>query len=344
LLFLSLPLAATLDFYAGFPLRVAAAEGAARLLELVGIDARRTGAMLLVHGREVGVDPACSGLRFLVHGGILAAALAALHRLSFARTALLGLAAVAAVIVANIFRATILVLPESGIVHFSGSAHEMIGLACFALTIPPLSILASRMATRNPIPRTHPPERIDHPSPFPVFLLSLAVLSLATASTPVPSASHAAPLDLPATFRFDGVVAPLHPLSLSETELHFAAGFPGAIARARWGQGELIVRRVDRATRRLHPSARCLRSAGFRTGTARTVTTDDGGSWSRYTAERDGRRWLVHERIVGSGPERATWTDVSQWFWSALRNPRSGPWRAETLILPEPKQPNASIM
>jgi hypothetical protein len=98
----------------------------------------------------------------------------------------------------------------------------------------------------------------------------------------------------------------------------------------------VILRRVTTATRRLHPSGDCLKAAGYELGEASVVRSTDGGEWSRFTATGDGRRLRVHERIV-SERDGSSWTDVPAWFWSALRHPLNGPWRAETVI--EPLEP-----
>jgi hypothetical protein len=88
---------------------------------------------------------------------------------------------------------------------------------------------------------------------------------------------------------------------------------------------------VTQATRKLHPSADCLRAAGYATTDSVTVQCADGDSWSRFSATRDGLRLTVHERIVSEQDGNA-WTDVPAWFWSAIRRPLNGPWRAETVI------------
>ena len=64
---LSLPVVASLQFYAGYPMRLAAAEGAVRLLELGGIVVARNGVSIEVGGMAIAVDPACSGIRMLWH-------------------------------------------------------------------------------------------------------------------------------------------------------------------------------------------------------------------------------------------------------------------------------------
>ena len=136
---------------------------------------------------------------------------------------------------------------------------------------------------------------------------------------------------MPETFTFDGVTLPLQPLRPTAEERAFARAFPGSIGVFRWDRDQVILRRVTKATRRLHPSADCLRAAGYTTSDSTSVKLADGSDWSRFHATRNGIRLTVHERIV-SERNADTWTDVPAWFWSALRRPLNGPWRAETVI------------
>jgi len=74
---LSLPLLASLQFYAGYPLRVVTAE-ASRWLLATGFSAQRSGASLLVNGQLVIVDAPCSGVQMLWLG-YFTACVVALH-------------------------------------------------------------------------------------------------------------------------------------------------------------------------------------------------------------------------------------------------------------------------
>jgi hypothetical protein len=143
-------------------------------------------------------------------------------------------------------------------------------------------------------------------------------------------AADTAPVKWPS--EFEG--RPLLPLPLSEMESAFAESFPGAIAHFQCGDDQIILRRVTRATRRLHSSATCLKAAGFRTGPATTELHEDG-LWMTYTATRSGQALLVRERIRPINPSREAWLDVSQWFWHATFHPDRGPWMAVTVLRSE---------
>jgi hypothetical protein len=65
LLSLALPWVATLQFVAGYPLRVVVAMGAEKVLRLMGVLVTREGTDLWYEGVAVGVDAPCSGIRML---------------------------------------------------------------------------------------------------------------------------------------------------------------------------------------------------------------------------------------------------------------------------------------
>jgi exosortase/archaeosortase family protein len=60
---LALPLLSSLQFYAGYPLRLATAQLSTWLLTLVGVAAERSGATMEVGGRLIIVDAPCSGVQ-----------------------------------------------------------------------------------------------------------------------------------------------------------------------------------------------------------------------------------------------------------------------------------------
>jgi exosortase/archaeosortase family protein len=133
LLLLALPFIASLQFYAGYPLRVVTAEATRWLLTLGDADVLRQGALLVVAGREVLVDAPCSGVQ-LAWCGYCAACAAALWRglpdaRFVARLPLVGAIALAG----NVVRNTLLVAVEARLVRVQGAwVHEAVGLAVLA--------------------------------------------------------------------------------------------------------------------------------------------------------------------------------------------------------------------
>ncbi len=129
---LSLPLLASLQFYAGYPLRVVCAE-VSRWLLAIGFDVTRTGATLVVDGRMVIVDAPCSGVQMLWFGYFTACVVALYCRRKDA-VFLSRLPAVSLLVLAgNVVRNSILVAFEGAGVHHAGWAHNGIGLLVLAV-------------------------------------------------------------------------------------------------------------------------------------------------------------------------------------------------------------------
>jgi exosortase/archaeosortase family protein len=129
---LSLPLLASLQFYAGYPLRVVTAE-ASRWLLLPFFDAERAGTALTVAGRLVIVDAPCSGVQMLWLG-YFTACVVALHAHRSSRSFMARLPAISALVLAgNVLRNTILVACEAAGRTLPAWAHDAVGLVVLAL-------------------------------------------------------------------------------------------------------------------------------------------------------------------------------------------------------------------
>lgn len=328
LLLLSLPLVASMQFFLGYPLRIAAAEGTVRLLELASVSVSRVGTQVELAGQVIGVDPACGGIRMLWAALAAAMGLAAIHRLSWRATVIAGLMAVGLGVPANTVRAALLVVQETGGWHGILPGHEAVGVMAFLVVLVPLWLAISSRA--KPAVAANP-ESGAMRGVEGILLWIAAGLALLMVLLPPRAVAAEGSKGVPEVFTFDGMSLPLHPLPATPEEIAFAQGFPGMLASCRWGERQVILRRVQIATRRLHPSRDCLRAAGFETSEAKTVTLSDGSTWSRFSATRDGLRRIVHERLI-SEADGTTWTDVSSWYWSAMWHPLNGPWRAESII------------
>lgn len=142
---LSLPLLASLQFYAGYPLRVVTAEVSRWLLAL-GHDAQRSGASLLVDGQLVIVDAPCSGVQ-MAWLGYFTACVVALYfgrsnRAFLTRLPLVGVL----VLTGNIVRNTVLVAAEASGHHLPNWLHEGVGLVALACVC---GLVAWRMSSRE---------------------------------------------------------------------------------------------------------------------------------------------------------------------------------------------------
>ncbi len=141
LFLLSLPIVPSLQFFLGFPARVAAATVTVFLLQNSGMPVTRRGTVLDWGGTMIQFDAPCSGVKMLWAGLFLTLVLAVVHRLNAPRTALALAVCLLLVIGANGLRGASLFFVETGILHGPGWWHEGIGVAVFfllALTLPPI--------------------------------------------------------------------------------------------------------------------------------------------------------------------------------------------------------------
>src|SRR5262245_36719514 len=120
----------------------------------------------------------------------------------------------------------------------------------------------------------------------------------------------------------------LRALPLSASEQRFATDFPGRMARFTDGQREIVLRWVSAPTRKLHPAADCFRGSGYSV-TALPMELASGGRWSSFEARRGAQRLHVREAIIATDGNR--WTDVSSWYWAAVRDRTQRPWWAITV-------------
>jgi hypothetical protein len=121
----------------------------------------------------------------------------------------------------------------------------------------------------------------------------------------------------------------LTPLPLSALERQFATDFPGRIGRFTDGEREIVIRWVTEATRQMHFASDCFQGLGYTVKPLPVHRDDHGSLWASFTASKGNERLRVYERIHNDAGE--TWTDVSAWYWSALRNEGGGPWWALTV-------------
>jgi exosortase/archaeosortase family protein len=148
LLVVSLPLIATLQFYLGYPLRLATTILCVPLLRLGGLHVAAEGTALRWAGETVIVDAPCSGIHMLWTGLFLAAALACWQRLDTRGAFRLLHRASLVVFVANILRATALFCIESKIWPSPAWAHEGIGLALFGVAAIGIYLASESLSSR----------------------------------------------------------------------------------------------------------------------------------------------------------------------------------------------------
>jgi len=145
---LALPLIASLQFYAGYPLRVLTAE-ASRWLLAAWFTVQREGSSLLVDGQLVIVDAPCSGVQMAWAGYFTACAVALLRglpgRAFMLRLPLVGLT----VLAGNVLRNTALVALEATGRAASPAVHEGIGLLALAAVCGAIALLMKPGTTES---------------------------------------------------------------------------------------------------------------------------------------------------------------------------------------------------
>lgn len=130
---LALPVVSSLQFYAGFPLRVVTAQLSTWVLQAAGFVATRTGTAMEVDGRLVIVDAPCSGVQMVWMAYFAACAVAGWYGLRD-RAFLQRLPAAGAfVLMGNVVRNSVLVGLEARHVAVSESLHQGIGLVVLAM-------------------------------------------------------------------------------------------------------------------------------------------------------------------------------------------------------------------
>lgn len=140
LLVLSVPVIASLQFYAGYPMRTVTASGATWLLNLLGIEATRTGTSMMAYGRTVLVDAPCSGVRMLWTATVLCASLAAMRTRVSWSAMLAALACVLPIVlVGNTVRAAMLFVIETADSPPPGYLHSLVGIVTFVIVAALLS-------------------------------------------------------------------------------------------------------------------------------------------------------------------------------------------------------------
>jgi exosortase/archaeosortase family protein len=130
---LALPVVSSLQFYAGYPLRVVTAQLSTGLLQLAGLAAERSGSAMLVQGRLIIVDAPCSGVQMVWMAYFCACTVAAFSELRD-RQLLARLPWVGGLVLAgNVLRNSVLVALEAQQDHVSEAVHQGVGLLVLLL-------------------------------------------------------------------------------------------------------------------------------------------------------------------------------------------------------------------
>lgn len=339
---LALPLLSSLQFYAGYPLRVVTAE-ASRWLLMPGFDVTREGSTLVIDGLQVIVDAPCSGVQMVWLGYFTACVVAlGVHRgdRSFiARLPVVGLS----VLAGNILRNSVLVGFEGAGQPLASWAHDVWGLALLAAVCGSIAwTMGWDAAPREARRRTSSGgfllqnrfvDRVAHKTLFAVAMMLSLVGGFAGAASSAASAPPSGGRFNEWPVAWDG--SPLRPMALTDVEHRFAQQFPGAIVRMTDGERMFVLRRVDVPTRMLHPAVDCYRALGYSIDHARLERDTQARMWRCFSAAKkqaggQGQTLRVCERIVDA--DGIAFTDTSAWYWAAAGGRSQGPWQAVTRV------------
>ena len=336
LLLLSLPVAPSLQFVFGYPLRALAAKAATLLLPAT-VKAVGCG---IGDGRvEVFVDAPCAGAGMLISALFLAAGVSLVCRLNWWRTGVMLVFGVACALSANSVRAAILYLGNAGLILFPLHRYEeATGLFCFtanALILVALAVFLSKsglkmradavdLSTRsNLLPDVDitPKNAALGPPPTSLTAKSLAIkaahgLSCAVfilflqatvhGSTPVMLLEE---IVWPKSWGGNAIV----PCEQSPEMMKFWSGFPGAYheftvvssgAAEKSGAAvpeRIVMRLVTQPTRLLHPAQDCFRGSGFSITPLPAYLDQNNRLWSGFIAEKNGRKRVVRQCVIAVG-------------------------------------------
>lgn len=279
---LALPSLASLQFFLGYPARVAAAQCACWLLALQGYRVERQGVELLWRGHHLLVDTPCSGLATLWMMLFFALSLAAVRNLGWLQTARLAGLAVVLAWAANLLRLTGLFFSE--LILHRPELHTAMGLVACWLGAALLWAVC-------------PAERPAAPPPPSRARKSLWGLAFGVALLGLVKGSPPAPLDFPGWPRQMAG----RPLQLLEEVA--VAGFPGRIGRFECGGETLVLRWVNRPTRMLHSSADCFRASGLPFRGSERIFDADGHCYN------DVSQWFWSAAL---GRSRGPWLAVTR--------------------------------
>jgi exosortase/archaeosortase family protein len=358
LLLISLPIIPSLNFYGGYPLRFLTAAGASQMLHLLGLAVSQDGTMLTVQSKMVAIDAPCSGISMLWAAMFVTLLLSAWMKMRWKPTFLLCLLSFGIIMVGNVIRAATLVVydgmtlryPLLGLSKLEPRVHIALGLVIFALSTVCIIFSALFLMKKNEetgnggisksaLLAIHLPQYLTREWIKPARALAsflLIPLCLTASALPfIARPGHSAVLiSAPPIWPTEIGGNRLLPVPALVEETAFARDFPGAMKRFTDGKSAYFIRVINKETRQLHPSSDCFRGMGYKIEFRPIVCTRTGERWNSFLASKEGRDYLVMERLYDEHGQ--SWTDVSAWYWAAALGRSKGPWWAITMATPLP--------
>ncbi|MDQ8181459.1 archaeosortase/exosortase family protein [Pelagicoccus sp. SDUM812005] len=321
---LALPLISSLQFYGGFPLRWAIGKLSVAVLNLFGLGVESQGTVMLWRGEAIVIDAPCSGVQMLWGSAFLACLMICIQKPGWRGALLVLQVASASAFAGNVLRNVLLFFVESGLWRLGKWAHDGIGLAVFALVLAGIVWVGGRLERRVELDRSlGPPFRFRWAPLALAGVLVLSGLSRMETANALPE-GPVVRADIVDTLREELFREGWYALPMEDQAAAYARGFPGSIELFGKDERRLVVRVINRATRRYHLAADCYRAIGYTTEPMPIFKAVDGAMWGRVLVVRGGERLEVRERVVSLDGQ--SWTDPSSWFWSALLGRSEGPW------------------
>lgn len=326
LFLLSLPIISSLQFYLGYPMRIIVGEATTLLLKINGLNVFREGVGIHFGEKLIWIDAPCSGIKMLWTGILLSAILVIIYRLNLAKSLIALAISTVIIFIGNIFRAVSLFYLEAEIIKMPEFTHSAIGVICFVLTCVGIVVLMQKF-------RAEKVEFVENNSTTNVsnsLICIFSIICLISVLYPVLLPSNTKTPITNSTTVFPNIFEDryLKELELTEKEKVFLEDFPGEVKRFTDGEREIVIRYVNQATRKLHPSADCFTAIGYQIKPTALKIDTEQNRWSCFQASKNGEKLKVCERIYS---ESESWTDVSTWYWSALNDVNSTGYWAVTV-------------
>ncbi|MCC6793732.1 MAG: exosortase/archaeosortase family protein [Candidatus Hydrogenedentes bacterium] len=344
LMLLCVHVATSLDFFIGFPLRVASSNIAAFML---GPEIRAEGTALSNGATTFFVDAPCSGVRMLSASIAMGAGVAVLYQFNPLRTALLIAISFALAIFGNAHRAATLYVAGIGPDY---PEHGVLGIIVFAECALLLLVIANGIrswkrldARRHLVWPRLPAGRLLSVC-FVMGCVVAGVRSGVSEAASKPSqVSHRA-IAWPQTWNGKW----LEPVEETGAMKAWLQDVPGQSAQFRWHDGKrhVLLRLCDGPTRDLHSAQNCYLAQGGTCTPQPTFRDEAGRLWSRFWYRGpDGSQTSVRECYIALNwdhpqggelndwlKDTESWPDASAWYWaSAISGERGRPTLAITV-------------
>jgi exosortase len=348
LLYLTLPVVASLNFYAGYPLRLLLTRLAGAILRGEGFHVSTEGTMLLWNSQFTEVDAPCSGLKMLWFAVFLTATLSSLYRFRFTKILVLLAISVIGALLANLLRVTSLFFIENHVFNLTLSQewhsilHQGVGASVFVL-LSGIIVFSALKLSSNPQVVVSAGSSVDGTgvgAKLPTFpgtnflnnSYTFVCLCLIAAVAPLVALPSSRTLQAHGfsgwPTRFEG--KEISQLPEDDTLREFGKDFPGKIGLFTDGQETMCLRWITHETRQLHPASDCYKGLGYRTEFQPSTTDEAGNRWHQFSAARGEKHLHIRERIFDL--QNNSWSDVSAWYWDAVWQKTRPPWWSVTVI------------